>query len=209
MAFINFSSAEIQCKIVYYGPGLGGKTTNLQFIFSRTHDQVRGKMVSIDTKGDRTLFFDFLPLDLGTIRDFRIRVQLYTVPGQVHYDATRKLVLRGVDGVVFVADSMRTQKEKNIESLDNLFHNLKEWGLDIKDVPIVLQYNKRDLDESNIPILSTEEMQEDLNAKVNAPYFLASALKGPGVFPTLREISKLVVKDVSIKVLKKDAQGLR
>ena len=160
---------------------------------------------------------DVLPVQLGTFTEqFNINwFQRQT--GKDVYDQQRVLKLdvdgvpcrAQVDGVVFVADSMRTQKEKNIESLNNLFHNLKEWGLDIKDVPIVLQYNKRDLDESNIPILSTEEMQEDLNAKVNAPYFLASALKGPGVFPTLREISKLVVKDVSIKVLKKDAQGLR
>lgn len=162
-------------------------------------------MVSIDTKGDRTLFFDFLPLNLGTIREFRIRVQLYTVPGQVHYDATRRLVLRGVDGVVFVADSMRQQQEKNIESFENLTHNLKEWGLSINDVPLVLQYNKRDLEETNVPVLTIEEMERDLNAHVKAPYFPASALEGPGVFPTLREISKLVVKDVSIKVLRKSA----
>lgn len=208
MAFINFSSGEIQCKIVYYGPGLGGKTTNLQFVYARTNDQIRGKMVSIDTKGDRTLFFDFLPLSLGSIRDFRVRVQLYTVPGQVHYNATRKLVLRGVDGIVFVADSMRQQREKNIESLDNMIQNLKEWGMDPHEVPIVLQYNKRDLESGKVPILTVEEMQSDLNSRLNVPHFLASALKGPGVFPTLREISKLVVKDVSTKVLKKKAQGL-
>ena len=158
-------------------------------------------MISIDTKGDRTLFFDFLPLDLGTIRDFKIRVQLYTVPGQVHYEATRKLVLRGVDGVVFVADSMRVQREKNVESLQNLEENLKEKGLDIKTIPLVLQYNKRDLEGTNIPILSIEEMERDLNSFLKVPAFPASALKGEGVFETLREISKRVVKDVARKVL--------
>ncbi len=158
-------------------------------------------MISIDTKGDRTLFFDFLPLDLGTIRDFKIRVQLYTVPGQVHYEATRKLVLRGVDGVVFVADSMRVQREKNVESLQNLEENLREKGLDIKTIPLVLQYNKRDLEGTNIPILSIEEMERDLNSFLKVPAFPASALKGEGVFETLREISKRVVKDVARKVL--------
>jgi len=158
-------------------------------------------LISIDTKGDRTLFFDFLPLDLGTIRDFKIRVQLYTVPGQVHYEATRKLVLRGVDGVVFVADSMRVQREKNVESLQNLEENLREKGLDIKTIPLVLQYNKRDLEGTNIPILSIEEMERDLNSFLKVPAFPASALKGEGVFETLREISKRVVKDVARKVL--------
>jgi len=201
MAFINFSAGEIQCKIVYYGPGLGGKTTNLKYIYDRTSEKVRGQLISIDTKGDRTLFFDFLPLDLGTIRDFKIRVQLYTVPGQVHYEATRKLVLRGVDGVVFVADSMRVQREKNVESLQNLEENLREKGLDIKTIPLVLQYNKRDLEGTNIPILSIEEMERDLNSFLKVPAFPASALKGEGVFETLREISKRVVKDVARKVL--------
>ncbi|RLB04556.1 MAG: gliding motility protein [Deltaproteobacteria bacterium] len=203
MAFINFSSGEIQCKIVYYGPGLGGKTTNLRFIYDRTNEDIRGQLVSIDTKGDRTLFFDFLSLNLGTIRDFKIRVQLYTVPGQVHYDATRKLVLRGVDGIVFVADSMRVQREKNIESLENLAYNLKERALDLIHIPLVMQYNKRDLEGSNIPVLTIEEMERDLNSYLKAPFFPASALKGFGVFETLREISKLVVKDVSKKVLTK------
>ena len=201
MAFINFSAGEIQCKIVYYGPGLGGKTTNLKYIYDRTSEKVRGQMISIDTKGDRTLFFDFLPLDLGTIRDFKIRVQLYTVPGQVHYEATRKLVLRGVDGVVFVADSMRIQREKNVESLQNLEENLREKGLDIRTIPLVLQYNKRDLEGTNIPFLSIEEMERDLNSFLKVPAFPASALKGEGVFETLREISKRVVKDVARKVL--------
>jgi len=203
MAFINFSSGEIQCKIIFYGPGLGGKTTNLRYIYESTNDNIRGQLVSIDTKGDRTLFFDFLSLDLGKIRDYKIRVQLYTVPGQVHYDATRKLVLRGADGIVFVADSMRVQREKNIESLENMAINLKEKGMDITKTPLVMQYNKRDLEGSNIPILTTDEMERDLNAHLKAPFFTASALKGEGVFGTLREISKLTVRDVSRKVLAK------
>ncbi|RLA96031.1 MAG: gliding motility protein [Deltaproteobacteria bacterium] len=201
MAFINFSAGEIQCKIVYYGPGLGGKTTNLKYIYDRTSEKVRGQMISIDTKGDRTLFFDFLPLDLGTIRALKIRVQHYTVPGRVENEAKRKLVLRGVDGVVFVADSMRIQREKNVESLQNLEENLREKGLDIRTIPLVLQYNKRDLEGTNIPILSIEEMERDLNSFLKVPAFPASALKGEGVFETLREISKRVVKDVARKVL--------
>jgi signal recognition particle receptor subunit beta len=206
MAFINFSSGEIQCKIIYYGPGLGGKTTNLRYIYEHTVDNIRGQLVSIDTKGDRTLFFDFLSLDLGTIRDYKIRVQLYTVPGQVHYDATRKLVLRGADGIVFVADSMRVQREKNIESLENMAINLKEKGLDITKIPLILQFNKRDLEGSNIPVLSIAELERDLNGHLHAPYFTASALKGEGVYETLREISKLTVRDVSRKVLAKGQQ---
>jgi signal recognition particle receptor subunit beta len=203
MAFINFSSGEIQCKIIYYGPGLGGKTTNLRYIHDHTNDNIRGQLVSIDTKGDRTLFFDFLSLDLGKIRDYKIRVQLYTVPGQVHYDATRKLVLRGADGIVFVADSMRVQREKNVESLENMAINLKEKSIDINKMPLVIQYNKRDLDGSNIPVLTIEELERDLNAHLKAPFFTASALKGDGVYETLREISKLAVRDVSRKVLAK------
>lgn len=206
MAFINFSSGEIQCKIIFYGPGLGGKTTNLRYIYESTNDNIRGQLVSIDTKGDRTLFFDFLSLDLGKIRDYKIRVQLYTVPGQVHYDATRKLVLRGVDGIVFVADSMRVQREKNIESLENMAINLKEKGMEITTTPLVMQYNKRDLEGSNIPVLTIAEMERDLNAHLKAPFFTASALKGEGVFGTLREISKLTVRDVSRKVLAKGQQ---
>ena len=204
MAFINFSSGEIQCKIIFYGPGLGGKTTNLRYIYNCTNDNIRGQLVSIDTKGDRTLFFDFLSLDLGKIRDYKIRVQLYTVPGQVHYDATRKLVLRGADGIVFVADSMRVQREKNIESMENMALNLKEKGIDMTTIPLILQYNKRDLEGSNIPVLSIEEMERDLNTHLKVPFFTASALKGEGVFETLREISKLTVRDVSKKVLAKE-----
>jgi hypothetical protein len=205
MPFINFSKDEIQCKIVYYGAGFCGKTTNLQYIYSKTSDRIRGKMVSIDTKGgDRTIFFDFLSLNLGKIRGFDIRVQLYTVPGQVHYDATRKLVLKGVDGVVFVADSLKVQRKKNIESLINLAKNLAEKRLSIRSVPLVMQYNKRDLDGTDSEILPLEILEKDLNSMLKVPAFEASALKGFGVFETLREISKLVVKDVSRKVLSMD-----
>lgn len=202
MPFINFSKDEIQCKIVYYGAGFCGKTTNLQYIYSKTSGQTRGKMVSIDTKGgDRTIFFDFLSLNLGKIRGFDIRVQLYTVPGQVHYDATRKLVLKGVDGVVFVADSLKVQRKKNIESLINLAKNLAEKRLSIRTIPLVMQYNKRDLGGSDSELLPVEILEKDLNSMLKVPAIEASALKGFGVFETLREISKLVVKDVSRKVL--------
>lgn len=203
MSFINFSSNEIQCKIVYYGPGLGGKTTNLLYIFEHTNPDIKGKMISIDTKGDRTLFFDFLSLNLGKIRDFRIRIQLYTVPGQITYDSTRKLVLKGVDGIVFVADSMVVKRQENIDSLQNLETNLAEKGINIFDIPLVLQYNKRDLENGNIPILTVKELQKDLNNDLHVPYFLASAINGSGVFETLREVSKRVVKTVSLKILAK------
>lgn len=200
MAFIDLNKNEIQVKIVYYGPGRGGKTTNLLFIHESMSKQVCGKMVTIDTKGDRTLFFDFLPLGLGKVMNLNIRVQLYTVPGQVMYNATRKLVLRGVDGVVFVGDSLKVQREKNIESLKNLGGNLLEEGLSIDEIPLVLQFNKRDLAESNIPVLSVQEMEDDLNTELKVASFQASALKGSGVFETLREISKRTVKNVVQKV---------
>ncbi len=206
MPFINFSKDEIQCKIVYYGAGFCGKTTNLQYIFSQTIEDIKGKMVSIDTKGDRTLFFDFLSLNLGKIRGFDIRVQLYTVPGQVHYDATRKLVLKGVDGAVFVADSLKVQRKKNIESLINLAKNLAEKGVSIRTIPLVIQYNKRDLNGTDSEILPIEVLEKDLNSMLKVPSFSASALIGHGVFETLREISKLVVKDVSRKIMVFDKQ---
>lgn len=206
MPFINFSKDEIQCKIVYYGAGFCGKTTNLQYIYNHMSDDTKGKMVSIDTRGDRTLFFDFLSLNLGKIRGFDIRVQLYTVPGQVHYDATRKLVLKGVDGVVFVADSLKVQRKKNIESLINLAKNLAEKGISIRTIPLVIQYNKRDLDETDSEILPIEVLEKDLNSMLKVPSFPASAIKGIGVFETLREISKLVVKDVSRKIMLVDQQ---
>jgi signal recognition particle receptor subunit beta len=209
MPFINFSKDEIQCKIVYYGPGFCGKTTNLQYIFGKTHEDTRGKMVSIDTKGDRTLFFDLLSLNLGKIRGMDIRVQLYTVPGQVHYDATRKLVLKGVDGVVFVADSLKVQRKKNIESLINLAKNLAEKGISVRTIPLVIQYNKRDLDGTDSEILPMETLEKDLNSMLKVSSFTASALKGAGVFETLRAISKLVVKDVSRKVMMMDKQQVK
>jgi len=201
VSFIDLSKNEVQCKIVYYGPGRGGKTTNLLYIHQAMSEAVRGKMVTIDTKGDRTLFFDFLPLALGKIQNLSIKIQLYTVPGQVMYNATRKLVLKGVDGVVFVADSLKVQKEKNIESLENLKQNLVDDGIDVRQIPLVMQYNKRDLSGSNIPILSVEAMERDLNRDLKVAWFPGSALKGDGVFETLREISKRTVKNVSRKLL--------
>lgn len=201
MSFINFAGREIQCKIVYYGPGRCGKTTNLKYVHSKIMAKVKGKMISIDTKGDKTLFFDFLPLDLGKVGGFSIRIQLYTVPGQVHYNATRKLVLQGVDAVVFVADSLKVRREKNIESLQNLVDNLKDEGTSIRDIPLVMQYNKRDLQGGAVPILPVETMEKDLNSQLKVPSFPASAVEGYGVFETLRAISKLVAKDVSRRVL--------
>ncbi len=200
MAFIDLSKNEIQAKIVYYGPGRGGKTTNLLYVHESMSKQVCGKMVTIDTKGDRTLFFDFLPLNIGKVMNMTIRIQLYTVPGQVMYNATRKLVLRGVDGIVFVADSLKVQKSKNIESLQNLLENLGDEGLTASQVPLVLQYNKRDLSESNIPLLTVAELEGDLNAELSVPSFEASASNGNGVYETLREISKRTVKSVIRKV---------
>lgn len=201
MSFINFAGREIQCKIVYYGPGRCGKTTNLKYIYSKIRGNVRGKMISIDTKGDKTLFFDFLPLDLGKVGGFSIRIQLYTVPGQVHYNATRKLVLKGVDGVVFVADSLRVRRDKNVESMQNLVDNLQDEGIRIEDIPLVIQYNKRDLQGGSVPILPLEVLEQDLNSQLKVPSFPASAVEGYGVFETLRAISKAVAKDVSRRVL--------
>lgn len=200
MAFIDLSKNEIQAKVVYYGPGRGGKTTNLLYIHESMSRQVCGKMVTIDTKGDRTLFFDFLPLSVGKIMNLSIRIQVYTVPGQVMYNTTRKLVLRGVDGVAFVADSLRVQKQKNVESLQNLAENLQGEGLSIHEIPLVLQYNKRDMVESSIPLLSVEEMEEDMNRDLRVPSFEASAVKGNGVYETLREISKRTIRNVIQKV---------
>ncbi len=202
MAFINKSAKEIQVKVVYYGPGRCGKTTNLLYINQKMNAKFMGKMISIDTRGDKTLFFDFLPLSLGAIRGYNIRVQLYTVPGQVLYNESRKMVLKGVDGVVFVADSMEVQQEPNKESLQNLRENLGEDNLDIDELPLVLQLNKRDLEGSVIPVLSRETMERDLNSMLKnpAPTTLASALQGPGVFETLREISKITIKSVHHKL---------
>jgi mutual gliding-motility protein MglA len=200
VAFIDLKRNEIKAKLVYYGPGRGGKTTNVLHVHKTMSQQVCGKMVTIDTRGDRTLFFDFLPLTVGKIMDLTIRIQMYTVPGQVSYNDTRKLVLRGVDGIVFVADSIKIQQQQNIESLINLAENLREEKLDIREVPLVLQYNKRDLAASNIPILTVEEMEYDLNRVLQVPSFQASALKGEGVYETLREVSKRMIRGVTLKL---------
>ena len=192
MAFINYSAREINCKLVYYGPGLCGKTTNLKNIYEKTAEGAKGKMISLATETERTLFFDFLPLALGEIRGFKTRFHLYTVPGQVFYDASRKLILKGVDGVVFVADSQEERFEANLESLDNLKENLREQGYDIDNMPMVLQYNKRDLPNA-VPL---EELQEALNPTGKVPWFEASAQTGNGVFETLKQLAKMVIADL-------------
>ena len=194
MAVFNQRKRQIECKLVYYGPGRCGKTTNLDYIFRAYKKQVAGEMVSINTEGDRTLFFDFLPMGLGKIKGCDIRVQLYTVPGQVQYNSTRKLVLRGVDGVVFVADSLEVRREKNMISLKDLEKNLKDYGLSIFKIPFVMQYNKRDLSEQKIPIMPVEKMDRDLNRQLRAPAFPAAAIMGKGVGSTLKECLKLTLK---------------
>ena len=191
MSFINFAAREINCKIVYYGAGLGGKTTNLQYIFDKTTDKQKSKMISLATETDRTLFFDFLPLDLGTVRGFKTRFHLYTVPGQVFYDASRKLILRGVDGVVFVADSQGERLDANLEALENLNENLKEHGYDFKKIPYVLQLNKRDLPNA----LPVEELKQELSRK-GEPAFEAIAFQGNGVFETLKEVARQVLVEL-------------
>ncbi len=191
MSFINYSSREINCKLVYYGPGLCGKTTNLQYIYNKTREDAKGKMISLATETERTLFFDFLPLSLGEIRGFRTRFHLYTVPGQVFYDASRKLILKGVDGVCFVADSQMERMEANIESLENLRENLTEQGYDLDKLPYVVQYNKRDL-PSAVPV---EELSEMLNP-TRVPEFEAVAVTGAGVFDTLKALAKQVLQEL-------------
>jgi len=191
LSFINFAAREINCKIVYYGAGLGGKTTNLQCIYQKTSEQQKGKMISLATETERTLFFDFLPLDLGSVRGFKTRIHLYTVPGQVFYDASRKLILRGVDGIVFVADSQQERMDANIEALDNLQDNLKEHGYDFKKIPYVLQLNKRDLPN----ILPVEALSKELR-KRNEPVIEAIAFQGTGVFETLKEIARQVLTEL-------------
>lgn len=191
MSFINYASREINCKIVYYGPGLCGKTTNLQYIYAKTNPEAKGKMISLATETDRTLFFDFLPLALGSIRGFKTRFHLYTVPGQVFYDASRKLILKGVDGVVFVADSQIDRLEANIESFDNLRSNLSEQGYDLDKLPYVIQYNKRDLPN----VATVEELSELLNPR-KVPEFSAVAPTGTGVFDTLKTVAKLVLTEL-------------
>ena len=194
MSLVNFTTREITCKIVYYGPGRSGKTTNLHYIYGRVPDARRGRMVSLATQTDRTLFFDFLPIDLGLISGFSTRFQLYTVPGQVYYNATRRLVLQGSDGVVFVADSQARQLDENLESLQNLQSNLLELGIDVRTLPVVLQYNKQDLPRELV--LQTADLDDALNFR-GVPSFGADALHGRGVFETLKGISELVLKRLS------------
>jgi signal recognition particle receptor subunit beta len=191
MSFINYSSREINCKIVYYGPGLCGKTTNLQYVYAKTNPEAKGKMISLATETERTLFFDFLPLSLGEIRGFKTRFHLYTVPGQVFYDASRKLILKGVDGVVFVADSQIERMEANLESVENLRVNLAEQGYDLEKIPYVVQYNKRDL-----PNIATMEELHRLVNPTNVPEFQAVAPTGVGVFDTLKAVAKLVLTEL-------------
>ncbi len=191
MSFINYAAREINIKIVYYGPGLCGKTTNLQFIYEKSNPQQKGKLISLATETDRTLFFDFLPLDLGSVRGFKTRFHLYTVPGQVFYDASRKLILKGVDGVVFVADSQEARMDANVESLRNLDDNLEENGFELKAIPYVLQLNKRDLPTA----VSTDDLYRALNFK-SEPTFEAVATTGIGVFETLKAVAKQVLYEL-------------
>jgi signal recognition particle receptor subunit beta len=196
MAIVNLKKRQIECKIVYYGPGRCGKTTNLEYIHKAFKNQVKGDMVSIKTDGDRTLFFDFLPLEIGKLKGCDVRVQLYTVPGQVRYASTRKLVLRGADGIVFVADSLEVRREKNMLSLKDLQQNLKEYSLSIFKIPLVMQFNKRDLTDANITLMPLEKLQQDLNRQLKVPALPGSALKGDGVGKTLNACLKLVLKSL-------------
>ncbi|QTA89871.1 GTP-binding protein [Desulfonema magnum] len=196
MANINLKNREIECKIVYYGPGRCGKTTNLEYIFKTFRKQAIGEMVSANTEGDRTLFFDFLPLGIGKIKGYDVRLQLYTVPGQVKYSATRKMVLREVDGVAFVADSIKVRRKANVESLKDLHQNLKEYGLSITKIPLVIQYNKRDLAKQGIPLLPVQQMERDLNRQLKVPSFSASAINGDGVGATLKACIKLTLQSM-------------
>lgn len=189
MALINYASREINCKIVYYGPGLGGKTTNIKYIYSKLNPEIKGKLISLATELDRTLFFDFLPVDLGTIKGFKTRFHLYTVPGQVFYNASRKLILKGADGIVFVADSQIERFDENIESFQNMEDNLKTYNMSLEKIPLIIQYNKRDLPN----ITSVEELQKVSNPQNKYPYFEAVAVQGIGVFETLKEICKRVL----------------
>jgi len=197
LSFINFKKKEVQVKIVYYGPGRGGKTTNLEYIYSNFKDRIKTEMVAIKTQGDRTLFFDFLPFDMGKIKGYDVKVQLYTVPGQVKYNATRELVLRGVDGIVFVADSMEVRREQNLHSLKNLQENLAIHKKSIFKVPLLLQYNKRDLAEQDIPLLSVETLEKSLNSKLKAPSFEASAVVGTNVVQTLKKIMSMTIISIA------------
>jgi hypothetical protein len=200
MAIINLKKREVECKIVYYGPGRCGKTTNLEYVFKNSRKLMTDEMVSIKTKGDLTIFFDFVPMEAGKIKGCDVRIQLYTVPGQVKYNSTRKLVLKGVDGVVFVADSLKIRHEKNLLSLKNLAENLKSYGMNIMNLPLVMQWNKRDLANDGVPLMSVEEMQHAYNRQLKAPTFAASALSGEAVNATLKAC--LIT---TLKSLKKEA----
>jgi len=191
VSLINYSSREINCKIVYYGPGLGGKTTNIQYVYEKLAPETKGKLVTLATEMDRTLFFDFLPLELGEVKGFKTRFHLYTVPGQVYYNASRKLILRGVDGLVFVADSSEARFDANIEALYNLHDNLKEYDLDLKEIPFVMQWNKRDMPDA----LPVEELVEELNPE-GYEHFEGIAVKGVGVFDTLKCVAKQVLRQL-------------
>jgi len=196
MAFVNLKEKEIQVKIVYYGPGRGGKTSNLEYIHRKFANRINTEMVTVKTHGDRTLFFDFLPFDIGVINDFNVKIQLYTVPGQIKYNATRKLVLRGVDGIVFVADAMVLRREKNILSLKNLQENLSEYEKSIFKIPLVMQYNKIDLKEQGIPLLPMVTLERDLNSKLKKTSFASSAVIGTNVIETLKRIISLTVTSI-------------
>ena len=196
MAFVNLKRKEVQVKIVYYGPGRGGKTTNLEYIYNKFNERIQTEMVTVKTHGDRTLFFDFLPIDIGKINGYSAKMQLYTVPGQVKYNATRRLVLRGVDGIVFVADSMAVRREKNILALKNLHENLKNYKKSIFSIPLVFQYNKVDLAEQGIPLLPFATMEKDLNSQLKRPAFEASAVTGSNVVPTLKKIITMTMASI-------------
>jgi mutual gliding-motility protein MglA len=196
MAFVNLKNKEIQVKIVYYGPGRGGKTSNLEYIYRKFAKRINTEMVTVKTHGDRTLFFDFLPFDIGIINGYDVKIQLYTVPGQVKYNATRRLVLRGVDGIVFVADAMAVRREKNILALKNLQENLAAYKKSIFKIPFVMQYNKMDLKEQGIPLLPLETLERDLNSQLKTPSFPASAVLGSNVVATLKRIISLTVASI-------------
>lgn len=196
MAFVNPKKKEVQVKIVYYGPGRGGKTTNLEYIYRKFNERIKTEMVTIKTHGDRTLFFDFLPFDIGKVNGYDVKIQLYTVPGQVKYNATRRLVLRGVDGIVFVADAMAVRREKNILSLKNLQENLASYKKSIFKTPIVFQYNKMDLAEQGIPLLSIRTLDQDLNLKLRSPAFKASAISGTNVVATMKKIISMTMASI-------------
>jgi signal recognition particle receptor subunit beta len=200
VALINPKTKEVQVKLVYYGPGRGGKTTNLEYIYKKFNNRISGKMTTIKTYGDRTLFFDFLPFDIGVIMGYKVKMQLYTVPGQVKYKATRRLVLRGVDGVVFVADSMKMRKKMNLLSLKDLQENLATFNKSILKFPIVMQYNKRDLEGQGIPLLPSEEIEHDLNRQLKAPSFAASAITGENVIETLKKATAITVASLQEKL---------